>query len=227
MRGGAAVVGAVAEDGAVEVREDVDVWGAAGVVTGEEGGELGDSVVLGGLEATEEGGVEVGGVGGVAVSGGDDAGVDAGGVAVFGMLAGWLRVGGDGGRTPEIDHAVYNGLAGGHVDDLDVDDHLDTLLVFNQVAADVLSAGVVWALGDLRAEDAGVIAGEDGGLRGEGRVVDIGMMGGVQNGSSVSCTEVGGVYTIVSSESLEEDTLYSLVESPLFSRVLFAMAARL
>ena len=41
------------------MREDVDVRGAAGVVAGEEGGELGDAVVLGWLEAAEEGGVEV------------------------------------------------------------------------------------------------------------------------------------------------------------------------
>lgn len=84
MRGGSAAVGAVAEDGAVEVGEDVDVRGAAGVVAREDGGELRDAVVLGGLEAAEEGGVEVGGVGDVAVAGGDDAGVDAGGVAVWG-----------------------------------------------------------------------------------------------------------------------------------------------
>ena len=56
---------------------------AAGVVAWEDGGELRDAVVLGGLEAAEEGGVEVGGVGDVAVAGGDDAGVDAGGVAVW------------------------------------------------------------------------------------------------------------------------------------------------
>ena len=84
--------------------------------------------------------------------------------------------GGGRGRTPEIDHAVYDGFAGGHVDDLQVDDHLDALLVFDQVAADVLSAGIVWALGHLRAEDARVVAGEDGGFRGERRVVDAGMM---------------------------------------------------
>lgn len=83
MRGGAAGVGAVAEDGTVEVREDVDVGSAAGIVAREDGGELGDAVVLGRLEAAEEGSVEVGGISGVAVSRGDDAGVDAGGVAVW------------------------------------------------------------------------------------------------------------------------------------------------
>lgn len=83
MRGGAASVGAVAKHGTVEVRKDVDVGGAAGVVAGKYGGKLGDAVVLGGLEAAEEGGVEVGGVGGVAVAVGYDAGVDAGGVAVW------------------------------------------------------------------------------------------------------------------------------------------------
>lgn len=143
------------------------------------------------------------------------------------VLSGALGVDGGGrGRTPEIDHAVYDGLAGGHVDDLEVDDHLDALLIFDQVAADVLPAGVVWALGHLGAEDAGVDAGEEGGLRGEGGVVDAGKMGCVQDGSGVSCAEVRGACTIVS-EVKGKGTLYSLVERPLFSRVLFAMAARL
>lgn len=96
------------------------------------------------------------------------------------------------GRTPEIDHAVHDGFAGGNVDDLEVDDHLDALLVFDQVAADVLSAGIVWTLGHLGAEDAGVDAGEDCGLRGERSVVDAGMVRGVQNRSSVSCSDVRG-----------------------------------
>lgn len=57
--------------------------GAAGVVTGDEGLEEGDAVVVGLLDATEESSVEVGGVaGGVAVAVGGDTRVDTGGVAV-------------------------------------------------------------------------------------------------------------------------------------------------
>lgn len=84
MRGGSATVGAVAEDGAVEVSEDVDVGSAAGVVTREDGGKLGNTVVLGGLETTEEGIVDVGSIGGVTVAACDNSGVDTGGVAVWG-----------------------------------------------------------------------------------------------------------------------------------------------
>lgn len=84
MRGGEVEDGAVGVGRGVEVDEDVDVWGAAGVVAGHEGLEKSDAVVVGLLDATEESGVEVGGVGGgVAVAAGGDAGVDAGGVAVY------------------------------------------------------------------------------------------------------------------------------------------------
>lgn len=62
---------------------------------------------------------------------------------------------------------------------MEVDDHFDAFLVFDEVAADVLAAGVVGALRHLRAEDARVVAGEEGGFRGEGGVVDIRVVGGV------------------------------------------------
>lgn len=94
VRGGSATVGAVAEDGAVEVSQDVDVGGTAGVVTWEDGGELGDTVILGGLETTEEGGVDVRGVRAVTVAACDNAGVDTGGVAVWGDVRWIAGVGG-------------------------------------------------------------------------------------------------------------------------------------
>lgn len=82
--GGEVEDGAVGVGGGVEVDEDVDVWGTAGVVAGHEGLEEGNAVVVGLLDATEESGVEVGGVGGgVAVAAGGDAGVDTSGVAVY------------------------------------------------------------------------------------------------------------------------------------------------
>lgn len=58
------------------VGEDVDVGGAAGVVAGEDSLELGDTLLVGLLETTEEGGVEVGVVVGVAVAAGGNTGVD-------------------------------------------------------------------------------------------------------------------------------------------------------
>jgi hypothetical protein len=104
----------------------------------------------------------------------------------------------NGGRTPEINHGVDNRFAGSHVNNLNVEDHLDTLLVFDQIAADILSAGIVWALGHLSAEDAGVVAREDSDLRGNRRVVNIRKMCRVENGSSVSCPEVRSVCIVVS-----------------------------
>lgn len=84
VRSGEVEDGAVGVGGGVEVDEDVDVWGAADVVTRDEGLEEGDTVVVGLLDAAEESGVEVGGVGGgVAIAAGGDAGVDTGRVAVY------------------------------------------------------------------------------------------------------------------------------------------------
>jgi hypothetical protein len=54
----------------------VDMSGAAGVVTREDGLELHDAVGVGLLQTAQEGGVEVCLVVGVTVAVGDDAGVD-------------------------------------------------------------------------------------------------------------------------------------------------------
>ena len=98
---------------------------AAGVVAGEDGGELRDSVIVGGLQAAEVGGVDVGGVGGVAVSLRDDAGVDAGGVTV-----------------PDVGCQVDDGEAGRDVDELQVEDYFDTWFGVSDVGADVLSLDI-------------------------------------------------------------------------------------
>jgi hypothetical protein len=57
MRHGIAGVRAVGEDGPVLVGNNVDVGGATSVVAGEGGEELRDTLVVSGLNATEEGGV--------------------------------------------------------------------------------------------------------------------------------------------------------------------------
>lgn len=67
---------------------------------------------------------------------------------------------------PDFDHGVWNGLAGGDVDDLGVEDKVDTVLVFPDVLADILASDVVWSLGDFWGEDAGAVAGEEDGLLG-------------------------------------------------------------
>lgn len=68
MCDGAAGVRAVWEDLTIEMRLDVNMCCAAGVVTGEDGGELRNTVFIGALQAAEVGGVDVGGICGVTVS---------------------------------------------------------------------------------------------------------------------------------------------------------------
>lgn len=137
--------------------------GAAGVVAREEGVEGGDALLVGGLQAAEEGLVEHRGVLRVAVAGVGCPGVDARGVA-----AEDLEVGAD------------DGLAGLHVDDLEVVVHGDALLVVDEVLADVFTGDVVGATLSLRSQDAGSVRGKDICLR------------GVEGETGVSCVVVGG-----------------------------------
>lgn len=78
VRGVEAADGVVLEDlGLVGgVGEDVDVGSTTGVVTGEDGLELRNTILVGLLETTEEGRVEVGLVVRVSVSAGTNTGVD-------------------------------------------------------------------------------------------------------------------------------------------------------
>lgn len=75
---------AVSADGGVigVVCEHVDVSGTAGVVAGEDGLELSDTVDIGLLDTAEEGCFEVGGIVTVSVAPSSDTTVDTGGVAV-------------------------------------------------------------------------------------------------------------------------------------------------
>lgn len=75
--------GAVLADGGVVVEEGVNVRGTAGVVASEDGVELSDTLLVGGLESTQPGLVQDAGVGRVAVAVVGGAGVDTGGVAVW------------------------------------------------------------------------------------------------------------------------------------------------
>lgn len=68
----ATFVRAVTEDRAADVRNNMHVCSAAAIVAGEDGGELGDTVSVGGLQTAQEGVVEVGGVVVVAVAIADD-----------------------------------------------------------------------------------------------------------------------------------------------------------
>lgn len=131
--------GAIGHQGRVCVRQQVGVDGTALVVAGEDGLELDDTVVVGELDTTEEGGVQAG-------LAGLDAGVDTGGVAV-----------------PDVDGDLGDGIAGVDVDVLDLEEDGDTVaeLGLDDVGAHVLADDVVGAVGDLRGEDAGGVGAED------------------------------------------------------------------
>jgi hypothetical protein len=117
--------GTVAVLGGVLVDHQVDVGGTGGVVTGEGGLELSDTVGVGLLDTTEEGVVNVGLIGGVTVARGNDTGVDTGGVAV-----------------PHLEVDVGDGLAGVDINDLVVNDGVNTLLVLADITTDVLATDV-------------------------------------------------------------------------------------
>ncbi|KFY25816.1 hypothetical protein V491_01579, partial [Pseudogymnoascus sp. VKM F-3775] len=89
----------------------MDMGSAAGVVTGEDCGKLGDTIELGGLETAEEGLVDVGSVAGITVTASDNTRVDASGVAICNDFGRVFREESDGERTPEVNHAVDNRLA--------------------------------------------------------------------------------------------------------------------
>jgi len=106
--------------------------------------EEGDAVGVGLLDAAEVGRVDVGGVGD-AVAGGGDARVDACGVAVWRGGVRWVRFGwgGEGGGlTPDLEVDVLEGLAGGDVEDLEVEGEGDARLLLDNVLTDILARDV-------------------------------------------------------------------------------------
>lgn len=118
--------GVVGEDGRVgRVDEDVDVIGAREVVAGEDGLELRDAVLVRLLDTAEPGRVDIVGVGLVAVAAGHDARVYACGIAV-----------------PHFHVDVGDGLARVDVDDLVVEDCVDSGLFLDDVLADVFTTDV-------------------------------------------------------------------------------------
>lgn len=170
VRDGAAGVGAVALQSRVLVNDGVDVGRATFVVAGEDGVELGNTVVVGGLEATQEGAVQA------ALASSVDARVDAGAVAV-----------------PDVEEHVGDGLAGVDVDELHLQVQGDTKLVLGDVLLDELAGNEVWADGVLWREDAaGVAAEEHGGIlavNGAGHVVVDGLE--LLEGSEITAGDEG------------------------------------
>lgn len=141
----ATCIGAVLELGAVEVDHDMSVSCATSIVPWEESGELSDTIGVGGLETAEEGVVQVRGIQGTdSISAGDNAGVDTGGVAV-----------------PDFEDGVGDGLAGLDVENLGVENHGNTFLVFADVLTDEFPLDPVWSLSDFWGEDARAVRSEE------------------------------------------------------------------
>lgn len=135
----------VAKEGSVGVDEQVDMGRPGDIMSREIRFELGNTIGIGLLDTTEPSLVNVGLVRRVAIAGGNDTGVYTGRVAV-----------------PHLEVDIGHGFASVNVNDLVVNDRVDTLLVLGKLTADVLAADVVRALGDLGGQDAGVVATEEG-----------------------------------------------------------------
>jgi hypothetical protein len=113
----------------VGVGHDVDVGGSAGVVTGEDGLELGNTITVGLLDASEPGVVDVGLVRAITVAACDNTGVNTSGIAV-----------------PHLQVQIRNRLASLDINDLVVKDQVNSLLVLDEVLTDVLASDVYLVL---------------------------------------------------------------------------------
>ena len=153
----------------------MNVGGTAGVVAREDGLVADHTLLVTGLDTTEESRVQVALVLGVSIATGDNTGVDTGGIAV-----------------PEVGIDLRDGLAGVDIDQLDVEVQGHTGLVLDEVLADELTGDVVRALGDLGLHDAGAAVPEE--LAGVAIEVDglVRVVVGGQHLVEVAHLEVGG-----------------------------------
>ncbi|KAI6770948.1 hypothetical protein HG531_009803 [Fusarium graminearum] len=115
----------VGEKSGVGVNHDVDVSRSAGVVTREDGLKLSNTVTVGLLDSAEPGLVDVCFVRVVAVAVCNDAGVNTSGVAV-----------------PHLEVDVGDGIAGLDIDDLVVEDNVESILLLDDVFSDILASDV-------------------------------------------------------------------------------------
>lgn len=189
----------VGEQSSVEVSQDVDVSSTAGVyallemhqqhrlrkkrqltVTGEQGLESDDTVIVGLLNTTEGSVVDVAQIGSVTVSAGNDATVDTSGVAV-----------------PHLRVSLRDGLAGVDIDDLDVERQRNTGLALDNVLTNELARHPVRAFGRLGSEDAASISSEQesrvSSLRSDG---EVGVVVGGENVLERASLEQGLVWEV-------------------------------
>lgn len=115
------------------MNHDVDMGSTSGVMAGEDGLETGNSILIGGLDATKPGVVDVGGISGVAVAAGDDTAIHTSGVA-----------------SPRLEVNIGNRVACVDVDDLVVDKELNAFLVLNEVFTHVFAGNIYCCSCQLR-----------------------------------------------------------------------------
>jgi len=115
----------VGKESRVGMNHDVDVSSAAGVVTREDRLELSNTIRVGLLDASKPSLVNVGLIRAIAIAVGNDTRVHASGVAV-----------------PHLEVNVGDWIAGFDVDDLVIEDNVETLLIFNDVLTNVFAGHV-------------------------------------------------------------------------------------
>lgn len=124
----------------------MDVGSTAGVVTGESGLEVNNTVGVTFLDTTEESGVDVQRVGGVTVTAGDNSRVDTLCKSVICFLVDTIGfsqgIAYSGVAVPQISVDLGNRLAGVGVDELDVHEEGNTLLILGNVLTNKLTSDV-------------------------------------------------------------------------------------
>jgi hypothetical protein len=174
--------GAVGQEGSVHVANYVNMCGAAAVVTGEDGAEGSNTVLIRLLKAPQSRVVEIGSVVAVTVARILNAGVYTGGIAV-----------------PHVPVELRDGLARANVDELRVHIVEDTGLVVDNILAVELALNPERADLALGGQNAGVVGQEDGGLCVDSDTSQAGVVVGVEHCVGVTtldCVIVSHVHAI-------------------------------
>ena len=164
----------------IDVADNVNVSGAAAVVSRKDGAEGSDTVLIGLLQAAKSHVVKVRGIVAVSIAVVLHARIDTGGIAV-----------------PHVPVKLGNGLAGVDIDELSVHIVHDTRFVVDDVLTVVLALDPERANFTLRGEDAGLISSEESGDVGVRRDISgIGMVSCVENGVGIATGESTSLYIV-------------------------------
>lgn len=156
--------GVVWQNGRANMGDDVDVGGAAVVVTRKDGLELSNSLFVGLLNTTQKGLVEISRVISVSVHRAVDTGVDAGGVAV-----------------PHIPVQALDRLASVDIDELAIQNDGNAGLAVSNVRADELALDPKRSNFSLGGEQTDGVLGKKFRFRGVGSNVERRVVGSVHN----------------------------------------------